>query len=85
VVDALAQTLVLSHGVSPAGGAGSQQAVVSAWESIFSRAQYVWLTGGYQNRIPWTPQLDAWFQAHFHQVQVLHRYVDSHIYEKNAA
>jgi hypothetical protein len=85
VVDALAQTLVLSHGVSPAGGAGRQQAVVSGWESIFSQAQYVWLTGGYQNRIPWTPQLDAWFQAHFHQVEVLHRYVASRIYEKNAA
>ena len=85
VVDALAQTLVLSHGVSPAGGAGRQQAVVTGWESIFSQAQYVWLTGGYQNRIPWTPQLAAWFQAHFHQVRVLHSYVDSHIYEKNAA
>ncbi|HTU76161.1 MAG TPA: hypothetical protein VMG38_21795 [Trebonia sp.] len=84
VVDALAQTLVLSHGVSPAGGAGQQQAVVSAWESIFSQAQYVWLTGGYQARIPWTPQLAAWFQAHFHEVRVLHQYVDSHIYEKNA-
>jgi hypothetical protein len=85
VVDALAQTLVISHGVSPAGGAGNQQAVVSAWESIFSQSQYVWLTGGYRNRIPWTPQLDAWFHAHYHQVQVLHRYVDSRIYEKNAA
>jgi len=83
VVDALAQTLVLSHGVSPAGGAGKQQAVVSGWESIFSQAQYVWLTGGYQNRIPWTPQLAAWFQAHFHQVRVLRSYVDSRIYEKN--
>jgi hypothetical protein len=85
VVDALAQTLVLSHGVSPAGGAGTQQAVVSAWESIFSQAQYVWLTGGYTARIPWTPQLDAWFRAHFHEVAVLHHYVDSRIYEKNAS
>jgi alpha-1,2-mannosyltransferase len=85
VVDALAQTLVLSHGVSPAGGAGNQQAVVSAWESIFSHAQYVWLTAGYVNRIPWTPQLDAWFHAHFHQVAILHHYVDSRVYEKNAA
>jgi alpha-1,2-mannosyltransferase len=85
VVDALAQTLVLSHGVSPAGGAGKQQAVVSGWESIFSQAQYVWLTAGYQNRIPWTPELDAWFHAHFHQVEVLHRYVGSRIYARNAA
>jgi hypothetical protein len=85
VVDALAQTLVLSHGVSPAGGAGKQQAVVSAWESIFSQAQYAWLTSGYQARIPWTPQLAAWFDAHFHEVRVLHAYVGSRIYERNAA
>jgi alpha-1,2-mannosyltransferase len=84
VVDALAQTLVLSHGASPAGGAGKQQAVVAAWESIFSQAQYVWLTSGYQARIPWTPQLNAWFHEHFHEVQVLHHYVDSRIYERDA-
>ncbi|HUN32715.1 MAG TPA: hypothetical protein VMU95_11940 [Trebonia sp.] len=83
VVDALAETLVLSHGVSPAGGAGNQKAVVSGWESIFSQAQYVWLTGGFQNRIPWTPQLATWFAANFHEVRVLHSYVDSRIYEKN--
>jgi hypothetical protein len=85
VVDALAQTLVLSHGVSPVGGAGRQQSVISAWESIFSRAQYVWLTGGYQARIPWTPQLNAWFHAHFHEVETLRHYVDSRIYERDAA
>ncbi len=83
VVDPLAQTLVLSHGVSPAGGAGKQQAVVLAWESIFSRAQYVWLTGGYKARIPWTPQLNTWFDAHFHEIATLNRYVDSHIYERD--
>jgi hypothetical protein len=84
VIDGLAQTLVLSHGVSPAGGAGQQQAVVLAWESILGRAQYVWLTGGYQNRIPWTPQLNAWFHAHFHEIQVQHRYVDSQIYQRDS-
>jgi hypothetical protein len=83
VVDSLAKTLVLSHGVSPAGGAGKDQAVVSQWESIFSKAQFVWLTDGYKSRIPWTPQLDAWFQANFHLVRALHGYVDSHIYEKS--
>jgi hypothetical protein len=43
----------------------------------------VWLTGGYKSRIPWTPQLDAWFQANFHLVRALHGYAGSHIYEKN--
>ncbi len=82
VVDSLAQTLALSHGVSPAGGAGKSQAVVSGWESIFSQAQFVWLTDGYQSRIPWTPQLDAWFHANFRLVRVLSKYVDSRLYEK---
>jgi hypothetical protein len=84
VVDSLAQTLVLSHGVSPAGGAGNQQAVVSQWESTFSKAQFVWLTGGYKSRIPWTPGLNAWFQSNFHLVRVLHGYADSRIYQNNA-
>jgi hypothetical protein len=83
VVDSLAQTLVLSHGVSPAGGAGNNQDVVSDWRSIFSHAQFVWLTGGYQTRIPWTAQLDTWFHAHFHLVRVVHGYAGSRIYERD--
>jgi hypothetical protein len=83
VVDALAQTLALSHGVSPAGGAGKSQAVVSGWESIFSKAQFVWLTDGYQSRIPWTPQLNAWFHANFRLVRVFRHYADSRVYVKN--
>jgi hypothetical protein len=84
VVDSLAQTLVLSHGVSPAGGADRNQAVVSDWRSIFSKAQFVWLTGGYQSRIPWPAQLDTWFHANFRLVRVLRGYADSRIYERNA-
>jgi hypothetical protein len=84
VVDSLAQTLALSHGVSPAGGAGRSQAVVSGWESIFSKAQFVWLTGGYQSRIPWTPQLNAWFHANFRLVRVFRNYTDSHLYAKSS-
>jgi hypothetical protein len=82
VVDSLAQTLALSHGVSPAGGAGKSQAVVSGWESIFSKAQFVWLTDGYQSRVPWTPQLNAWFRANFRLVRVFPRYNDSRVYAK---
>jgi hypothetical protein len=84
VVDSLAQTLVLSHGVSPAGGAGNKRAVVLGWESIFSKAQFVWLTQGYQSRIPWTPRLDAWFHSRFHLARLLRGYVDSRIYERNS-
>ena len=82
VVDALAQTLDLSHGVSPQGGAGARPGVTAGWQAIFSQAQYVVLTGGHVNRIPWTPQLDAWFRARFRQVAVYHRYADTRVYEK---
>src|SRR5262249_24736638 len=34
VIDSLAQTLVLSHGKSPQGGAGSRPGVVAAWEAM---------------------------------------------------
>ncbi|HEY6791049.1 MAG TPA: hypothetical protein VI365_27445 [Trebonia sp.] len=84
VVDSLAQTLALSHGVSPTGGAGKSQAVVSGWESIFSKAQFVWLTDGYQSRIPWTPQLNAWFHANFRLVRVFRKYTDSRLYAKSS-
>jgi hypothetical protein len=82
VVDALAQTLELSHGVSPQGGAGARPGVTEGWQAIFSQAQYVVLTGGHGNRIPWTPQLDAWFHAHFRQVAVYRRYADTRLYQR---
>jgi hypothetical protein len=82
VVDALAQTLVLSHGVSPQGGAGARPGVVEGWQAIFSKAQYVVLTSGHANRIPWTPQLDAWFHARFRQVAVYRRYANARLYQR---
>ncbi len=84
VVDSLAQTLVLSHGVSVEGGAASRPGVVTGWEAILSRAQYMWVTGGHANRIPWTPQLDAWFNAHFHKIAVFHGYADSRLYQRDS-
>jgi hypothetical protein len=83
VVDSLAQTLTLSGGVSPQGGAGGNPRVVAGWEAILGRAQYVWLSSGHSNRIPWTPQLDAWFTAHFHKVAVYRGYADSRLYQRN--
>jgi hypothetical protein len=83
VVDALAQTLTLSSGVSPQGGAGRDPRVIAGWEAVLGRAQYVWLSGGHANRIPWTPQLDAWFNAHFHKVAVYRGYADSRLYQRD--
>ena len=83
VVDALAQTLALSGGISPQGGAGRDPRVIAGWEAILGKAQYVWLSGGHANRIPWTPQLNAWFTAHFHKIAVYHGYADSRLYQRN--
>jgi alpha-1,2-mannosyltransferase len=71
IVDSLAQTLVLSNGLSVQGGAASDASVVAAWKSWLSRADYVWLTPGSgagqgsARRIPWTPALLAWFYRSF--------------------
>jgi hypothetical protein len=71
IVDSLAQTLALSHGVSVQGGAARDTAVVAAWRAWLSRADYVWLTpgrrpgGGSARRIPWTPGLLGWFDRSF--------------------
>jgi hypothetical protein len=68
VIDALATTLVLSHGVSVQAGAAKSAAVVAAWRAILSRSDYVWLSGGNARRIPWTPALTAWFHRNFRPV-----------------
>jgi hypothetical protein len=64
VIDALATTLVLSHGISMQDGAGRLPAVVAGWQSILSRAQYVLLSPGSARRIP----TGAWFQRNFKPV-----------------
>lgn len=65
VLDSLAQTLVLSGGVSIQGGAATLPHVVAAWQAILSRASYVWLSPNNARRIPWTPALRSWFAANF--------------------
>jgi hypothetical protein len=65
IVDALAATLVLSNGVSVQGGAEDMPQVVAAWRSWLGEADYVWLSPNNARRIPWTPALTAWFDAHF--------------------
>ena len=67
VIDALAATLVLSNGVSVQGGADQMPEVVAAWKAWLGKADYVWLSPahGSKRRIPWTPELSAWFNATF--------------------
>jgi hypothetical protein len=68
VIDSLATTLVLSHGVSVQGGAAKSASVVAAWQAILGHSDYVWLSGGNPRRIPWTPALTAWFHQNFRPV-----------------
>lgn len=82
VLDSLAETLTLSGGVSVPGGAGRIPRVTAGWEAVLGRAQYVWLTQGYQARIPWTAPLQSWFTAHFRLVRTFRDYGHSHLYER---
>jgi alpha-1,2-mannosyltransferase len=83
VIDSLAVTLGLSGGVSPQGGAGKQPEVIAGWESIFGKAQYVWLSGGARARIPMTSALQEWFHAHFRLLVALPGYGNSKIYVRD--
>jgi hypothetical protein len=67
IIDSLADTLVLSNGVSVQAGAQNMPAVVGQWQTWFSKADYVWLSPdkGYERRIPWSAGLSAWFKANF--------------------
>jgi hypothetical protein len=81
VLDGLAQTLVLSNGVSVQAGAAAHPDVVAAWQSILSRADYVWLSPNNARRIPWTPGLTSWFAANFQPLQVRGRELGQ-VYER---
>ena len=67
IIDSLAATLVLSNGVSVQGGANQMPDVVATWKAWLGKADYVWLSPahGSRRRIPWTPELSAWFNATF--------------------
>jgi hypothetical protein len=65
VLDSLATTLVAGNGVSVQGGAKALPRVAAEWRSIFSRAQYVWLSGSSDRRVPWTAGLRKWFAGNF--------------------
>jgi hypothetical protein len=70
IIDSLADTLVLSNGVSVQGGAQNMPSVVAQWQTWFSKADYVWLSPdqGSRRRIPWTVGLSDWFNVNFVKV-----------------
>ena len=65
MIDGLGTDYALSYGGNPRTGAGSSPAVEAAWMSAFRSAGYALLTAGSFRRIPWTPQLRAYFDRHF--------------------
>jgi glycosyl transferase family 87 len=65
MVDGVGADYTLSRGHNGLTGAGRTAAVEQMWMSAFRAAQYLWLTSEADRRIPWTPQLLAYFHAHF--------------------
>lgn len=65
MIDGLGTDYALSNGRSPQTDAGNSPAVEAAWMSAFRAATYAWLTTVSYRRVPWTPQLRAYFNNHF--------------------
>jgi alpha-1,2-mannosyltransferase len=65
MIDGLGTDYALSNGRNPQADAGRSPAVEAAWMSAFRAAKYAWLTTVSFRRIPWTPQLKAYFASHF--------------------
>lgn len=69
VLDSLANTLVLTHGVSVQGGAIRNAKAAAAWRAIVSKAQFVWLSPNVWRRLPWRDGYPpAWFTEEYKQV-----------------
>ena len=69
VLDALATTLVFTHGVSVQGGAARDARAVADWQALLSKADYVWLSPNVWRRLPWHDgYAPAWFYQHFTQI-----------------
>lgn len=82
VIDSLATTLSAGDGASPQGGAALRPQVISAWEAVLSRADYVWLTSGFDYRIPWPDSLRTWFASRFELVRDFKNDDESELYKR---
>jgi hypothetical protein len=65
MIDGVGTDYALSNGRNGETGAGSSPAVAAAWMAQFRNAKYAWLTTQEYRRVPWTPQLRAYFDSHF--------------------
>ena len=69
IVDTIGSDYALSHGRNGVSGAGDTPAVRQIWLSALSHAQYVWLSGQWPRRLPWTPAIASYFNAHFRLIR----------------
>jgi hypothetical protein len=68
LLDATGTNYAYSHGRDPETGAARYARVDAVWTYAFDHAQYVWLSGKYNHRVAWTPQLRAYLQSHFTEI-----------------
>jgi len=68
LLDSTGTNYAYSHGRDPETGAARFPRVDAVWTYAFDHAQYVWLSGLNNHRVAWTPQLRAYFQAHFTRI-----------------
>lgn len=68
LLDSTGTNYAYSHGRDPETGAAAFPRVDAVWTYAFDHAQYVWLSRLSNHRVAWTPQLRAYFQAHFTRI-----------------
>jgi Glycosyltransferase family 87 len=69
MVDSIGSDYTLSHGRNGVSGAGDTPAVRQFWLSALSHAQYLWLSGQWPRRLPWTATIASYFNAHFRLIR----------------
>lgn len=62
--------IMLIQRASEGTSQSAKAALARRWQDWFERADYVYLTGSYQRRIPWTNWLERWFDDHFVRVHL---------------
>jgi alpha-1,2-mannosyltransferase len=68
LLDSTGTNYAYSHGRDPETGAAGFPRVDAVWTYAFDHAQYVWLSRLSNHRVAWTPELRAYFQAHFTRI-----------------
>jgi len=69
MIDTIGTDYTLSRGRNGLNGAGNVPAVRRVWLSALSHAHYVWLSGLYARRIPWTQAIASYFSANFRLIR----------------